>query len=226
MTAPVTPLQFSYAPRTGVSLLLLPVSSILFHLLGAFALAFLSIKTLFPTEIYLADSLTLQIFAEMLPSQWRWPRPPFLIIQPTCSPAVACSVLFILPSLFFPHTINIIFYHITCMHAKSLQSCLTLCDFMGCSLPGFSVHGIFQARILEWVTISFSRRSSWPRDWTRVAHIVGRCFTIWDTRELIYLVYVLCEFPCQKLHGDKCLCFIHSCIPSPQSNAWNRVDRQ
>ena len=56
MTAPVTPLQFSYAPRTGVSLLLLPVPGILFHLLGAFALAFLSIKTLFPTEIYLADS--------------------------------------------------------------------------------------------------------------------------------------------------------------------------
>ena len=56
MTAPVTPLQFSYAPRTGVPLLLLPVPGILFHLLGAFALAFLSIKTLFPTEIYLADS--------------------------------------------------------------------------------------------------------------------------------------------------------------------------
>ena len=39
------------------------------------------------------------------------------------------------------------------MHAKSLQSCLTLCDFMDCSLSGFSVHGILQARILEWVTI-------------------------------------------------------------------------
>ena len=55
---------------------------------------------------------------------------------------------------------------------------------MACSLPGFSVHGIFQARILEWVTISFSRRSSWPRDWTWVSHIVGRCFTIWATREV------------------------------------------
>ena len=44
------------------------------------------------------------------------------------------------------------------------QSCLTLCNPMGCSLPGSSVHGIFQARILEWVAISFSRRSSWPRD--------------------------------------------------------------
>ena len=40
--------------------------------------------------------------------------------------------------------------------AKSLQSCLTLCDLMDCSLPGSSVHGIFQARILEWVAIAFS----------------------------------------------------------------------
>ena len=48
---------------------------------------------------------------------------------------------------------------------------------MAYSLPGFLVHGIPQARILEWVTISFSRRPSRPRDWTRVSHIVGRCFT-------------------------------------------------
>ena len=46
------------------------------------------------------------------------------------------------------------------------QSCLTLCDPMDCSLPGFSIHGIFQARVLEWVAISFSKGSSWPRDWT------------------------------------------------------------
>ena len=58
------------------------------------------------------------------------------------------------------------------------QSCPTLCDPMDCSLPGFSVHGIFQARILEWVAISFSRRSSQPRDWTRVSLIVGRRFTV------------------------------------------------
>ena len=44
--------------------------------------------------------------------------------------------------------------------------------------------GFFQARILEWVAISFSRRSSRPRDWTRVSHIVGRRFTIWVTREV------------------------------------------
>ena len=63
------------------------------------------------------------------------------------------------------------------------QSRLTHCHPMDYSLPGSSVHGIFQARILEWVAISFSRGSSRPRDWTRVSHIVGRCFTIWATRE-------------------------------------------
>ena len=56
---------------------------------------------------------------------------------------------------------------------------------MACSLPGFSVHGIFQARILEWVTISFSRRSSQLRDWTWVSHIVGKRFTVWATREVL-----------------------------------------
>ena len=59
-----------------------------------------------------------------------------------------------------------------------------LCDPVDCSLPGSSIHGIFQARILEWVAISFSRRSSRPRDWTQVSRIVGRCFTIWTTREV------------------------------------------
>ena len=52
---------------------------------------------------------------------------------------------------------------------------------MDCSLPGSSVHGIFQARILEWVAISFSRRSSWSRDRTWVSHLVGKHFTVWAT---------------------------------------------
>ena len=64
------------------------------------------------------------------------------------------------------------------------QSCLTLCDPMDCSLPGSSVHGIFQAILLEWIAISFSRRSSQPRDQTWVSHIVDRHFTIWATREV------------------------------------------
>ena len=62
------------------------------------------------------------------------------------------------------------------------QSCPTLCDPMDCSPPGSSVHGIFQARILEWVAISFSRGSFQPRDRTHVSCTVGRCFTIWATR--------------------------------------------
>ena len=47
------------------------------------------------------------------------------------------------------------------------QLCPTLCNPMDCCLPGSSIHGIFQARVLEWVTISFSRGSSWSRDRTR-----------------------------------------------------------
>ena len=55
---------------------------------------------------------------------------------------------------------------------------------MDYSLSGYSIHMIFHARILEWIAISFSRRSSQPRDWTRVSGIVGRCFTVWATREV------------------------------------------
>ena len=54
---------------------------------------------------------------------------------------------------------------------------------MDCSLPGSSIHGVFQARVLEWVAISFSRGSSRFRDQTRVSRIVGRRFTIWATKE-------------------------------------------
>ena len=64
------------------------------------------------------------------------------------------------------------------------QSCATLCNPVDCSLPGSSVHGIFQARVLVWVAISFSRESSWPRNWTWVSYIVGRRFTIWATQEV------------------------------------------
>ena len=60
-----------------------------------------------------------------------------------------------------------------CMKVKVVQSCLTLCDPMG-----YTVHGILQAKILEWVAIPFSRGSSQPRDQTQVSHITGRFFTI------------------------------------------------
>ena len=58
-----------------------------------------------------------------------------------------------------------------------LLSRVQMCDPMDCSPPGFSVHRISQARILEWVAISFSRGSSRPRDRTQVSHIAGGFFT-------------------------------------------------
>ena len=75
------------------------------------------------------------------------------------------------------------------------QSCPTLCDPMDCNPPGSSVYEIFQARILEWVAISFSRGSSQPRDWTRVSCTVGRFFTNRATREA--LVASLVEARCR-----------------------------
>ena len=63
------------------------------------------------------------------------------------------------------------------------QSCLTLCKPLDCSRSGSSVHGILQARILDWVAILFSRGSSWPRGWTWVSCIAHRSLTSWATRE-------------------------------------------
>ena len=74
-----------------------------------------------------------------------------------------------------------------CMKVKSdsevAQSGLTLCNAVDCSPPGSSLHGILQARILEWGAIAFSRGSSWTSDWSRVTHISGRCFNLWARRE-------------------------------------------
>ena len=61
---------------------------------------------------------------------------------------------------------------------KVTQSCPTLCDPMD-----YTVHGILQVKILEWVAFPFSRGSSQPRVWTQVSHIAGRFFTNWATKE-------------------------------------------
>ena len=84
-------------------------------------------------------------------------------------------------------------------------SCLTLCDPMGCSLP-HSVHGIFQARVLEWVAISFSRGSSQPRDQTQVSCIVSRHFTVSATREV---------------QSESCLVVYGSLWPHGLYSSWN-----
>ena len=61
---------------------------------------------------------------------------------------------------------------------KVAQLCPTFCNPMG-----YTVHGILQARILEWVAFPFSKGSSWPRNWTRVSCVAGRFFTNWAIRE-------------------------------------------
>ena len=76
---------------------------------------------------------------------------------------------------------------LSCFESESevAQSCPTLCDPMDGSLPGSTVHGIFQARVLEWAAISFSRVSSQTRDQTRVSCIADKRFTVWATREAL-----------------------------------------
>ena len=102
--------------------------------------------------------------------------------------------------IFFSHlytrSLSMYIYTHVCVCAQSLQLCPTLCNPMDHSPVGSSVHGILQARILEWVAISFSRGSSWPRDWTHVS-CIGRWvlfnWATWDT-----------AFQTGILHGELC----------------------
>ena len=80
-------------------------------------------------------------------------------------------------------TFEIILFQFEPSNVQVTQLCPTLHDPIDGSPPGNSVHGIFQARTLEWVAISISRGSSWPRDWTWVSRIAGRLFTVWATRQ-------------------------------------------
>ena len=79
----------------------------------------------------------------------------------------------------------------------------TLCNTMDCSLSASSVHGIFQARILEWIAIPFSRGSSQPRNRTQVSCIASRFFTVWATGEWNVAWF---------LGGIK-MCLFHFCTP-------------
>ena len=77
---------------------------------------------------------------------------------------------------------------------KVMLCCLTLCDTMDCSLPGSGVHGILQARILEWVAMPSSRGSSQSRGRTQVSSVVGRSFTSWATRETRGKEYITANY--------------------------------
>ena len=80
--------------------------------------------------------------------------------------------------------------HFSILHASlnpwrvlAAWACPTLWDPIEGSLPGSSVHGILQARILEWAAMPFTKGSSWSQDRTQVSHIAGGFFTNWATRE-------------------------------------------
>ena len=105
------------------------------------------------------------------------------------------------------------------------ELCPTLCNPVDCSLPGFSIHGILQARILEWVTISLSRGSSQPRDRTRVSLIGGRRFNLWATREapnhkFILLQMIISKWNCWVAVGCVCVCVCMLHMLSRFSRVW------
>ena len=79
------------------------------------------------------------------------------------------------------------------------QSCPTLCDPMDWRPPGSSVHGILQARILEWVAISFSRGSSWPRDQTWVSYTGRQILYCWAIREALWKLMIVNSLLCLGL---------------------------
>ena len=89
-----------------------------------------------------------------------------------------------------------VYLHICAVCVCSVaQSCPTLCNPMDCSSPGSSFYGISQARILEWITISYSRGSSWPRDQTRISCVscIGRRILYhWATWQAPITTYCSC----------------------------------
>ena len=108
--------------------------------------------------------------------------------------------------------------------AQSL-SCVLLCDHMDCSPPGSSVHGILQARILEWVAMPSSRGSSQPGDRTQFSCIAGGFFTVWATREAL-ISYAIClslsdscrlTFHCHHFTSDHSTMFPLPCSAEPST---------
>ena len=118
--------------------------------------------------------------------------------SPVCFRAQLCTLKLFLCRIFYPAFIMFgmtsdfasLLYPLK-VKVKSLSH-VQLFATLDCSLSGSSVHGIFQARVLEWIAISFSRGSSRPRNRTRVSHIAGRLFTLWITREALNLPSTYC----------------------------------
>ena len=91
---------------------------------------------------------------------------------------------------------------------KSLSHVWLFATLMDCSLPGYLVHGIFQARVLEWVAISISRGSSWLRDQTRVFCIANRGLYKYEKKKKYIYIYIC---TCTQLYIYTYTC-IHTCV--------------
>ena len=92
------------------------------------------------------------------------------------------------PDLYLENVCHFIYIYICCCLVA--KSCLTLLHPMGCSLPGLSVHGISQAKIWEWVALSFSRVYSWPRDPMYASCVAGDSLSLSHQGSPLIYVYV------------------------------------
>ena len=102
----------------------------------------------------------------------------FFIVQLSQSYMTTAKTIALTTQTFAGKAMSLLFNMLSESESEVAQSYPALCNPMDCSLPGSSLHGILQARVLEWVAISFSRGSSRPRDQTRVSCIPGGFFTI------------------------------------------------
>ena len=122
-------------------------------------------------------------------SQWRWWNSSWAISNPKrwCCESAVLNMPANLENSAVATVLEKVSFHSNPKESETesevAKSCPTLCDPVDYSTTGSSIHGILQARVLEWVAISFSRGSSWPRDRTQVSRIPGRCFNLWATRE-------------------------------------------
>ena len=104
------------------------------------------------------------------------------------------------------------------------QLCRTLCNSIDYSPPGSSVHGILQAKILEWIAIPFSRGSSWPRDWTHISHV--SCIAgIFFTPEPSLLIFIQWSFHYSVSPGPPFVYLMEFRVNMVLKRMW-RADRQ